>query len=54
MSGRPEGLFGGIEAIFEIPTLSRDMGVARFHPQGFFANCSAQGWKFENRLDVTK
>ena len=35
MSGPPEGSFGAIEAIFEIPTLSRDMGVPHF-PLGFF------------------
>ena len=28
--------FGVIEAIFEIPPLSRDMGVGRFHPWGDF------------------
>ena len=28
--------FGVIEGIFEIPPLSRDMGVGRFHPWGVF------------------
>ena len=32
--------FGVIEAIFEIPPLSRDMGVGRFHPWGGFSPIS--------------
>ena len=47
--------FGVIEGIFEIPPLSRDMGVGRFHPWGgIFPHISAQGQKFKNRLDDPK
>ena len=55
MSGHPEYSFGAIKAICEIPILSRDMGISYFTPIGFFfANSSAQGLKFENRLDGPK
>ena len=46
--------FGVIEAIFDIPTLSRVTGVGDFNPQGVFPQYLSSGWKFKNRLDDPK
>ena len=35
--------FGVIEAIFDIPTLSRVTGVGHFHPQGVFPQYLGSG-----------